>query len=220
MSSVKTTTGIVALILLHLVWLIVPITMGLEWMSLSPLLLLMCCFVVGFFHATIDARFLIYIGSVYVASFVLSLVGVSTGSIFGAFFYGQNLGVLLWDTPLMIGVLWLLLCYCSSVTASAFTLRFSALNKPVITALLASVIVLAADVLLEQSASFIDFWFWKYREAPVQNYSAWFVFAFAFNFLFQQLEVNTNNTLARWFLGLFMLWLIGINVLPAYSAAH
>lgn len=211
----KSVFGIATLIIVHLTWLLIPVIYGLEWMKLSPALLVLSCFILGFFHRNIDSRFLSYAGIVFVAGFVLSAIGANTGNIFGSFFFGKNLGLLLWDTPIVIGLLWLILSYSTSVTAAFFTQRSSLLNKPIITVLLASILMLFANILLEQIAGDSDFWYWKYQQAPLQNYSAWFVFAFAFNFLFQQLEIDTSNKMARWFLPLFLLLLIGLNFLPA-----
>lgn len=216
MTPSKNAVGIIALVVVHLIWLCVPWYAGPQWLSLSPLFILLCCFIVGMFHPRMDSRWVFYLGIVYVAALTLSAMGVTTGRIFGSFFFGQNLGFQLGDTPLVIGVFWLLLSYCSSATATWFTQRFSVLNKPIITALLASVIMLIVDLLLEPVASTIDFWYWKNRDVPFQNYTAWFVFAFAYNFLFQQLEVDANNKIARWFMLLFLLWLIGLNLLQAH----
>jgi putative membrane protein len=213
--SIKNNAGILSLIFIHLLWFIFPAVNGIEWMNLSPLFLVVCCFVLGLYHKGIDSRFVTYTGIVCVASVVLYAVGVNTGRIFGSFFFGQALGVMVLDTPLIIGILWLLLSYTSSVTVSGFTKKVRVLNKPIINALLASVIVLIVDLLLEQIASRSDFWYWKNQETPLQNYTAWFVFAFAFNFLFQQLEIESENKTARWFMPLFLLLLIGLNLLAS-----
>lgn len=219
MSSGKTIFGLVTLIIIHLTWLFIPTLYGFEWMNLSPALLVVSCFILGFFHRNIDSRFVSYAGIVFVVGFVLSAIGANTGNIFGSFFFGKNLGILVWDTPLVIGLVWLILSYSTSVTAAFFTQKSAVLNKPVMTILLASIFMLIVVLLLEQIASESDFWYWKYQQAPFQNYSAWFVFAVAFNFLFQRLEVDTTNNMARWFLVLFVLLLIGLKVLPAYSFA-
>lgn len=217
MRAARPIFGITTLIIVHLTWLFIPMLYGFEWMKLSPALLVLACFIIGFYHKDVDLGFLSYAAIVYSAGFILSAVGANTGSIFGSFFYGKNLGILLFDTPIAVGILWLLLSYSTSVTASYFTQRSPVLNKPVITVALASILMLLVDFLLEKVASGLDFWYWKNQQVPVQNYTAWFVFAVAFNFLFQQLEIDASNKMARWFLALFMLLLICLAVFPAAS---
>jgi uncharacterized membrane protein len=217
MLRIRNLAGLTALVIVHLIWLLLPLLKGFEWMSLSPVFIVLCCFIVGYGHKGFDTRFVTYAGIVYLMAFALSALGVYTGRIFGSFFYGLNLGVLVADTPLVIGVFWLLLSYTASVTVSAFTQNVSVLNNPIVKALLASLLMLTVDLLLEPIASSADFWYWKNQEIPLQNYTAWFVFAFAFNFLFQQLQIDTSNKIARWFLCLFILFLITLNVLGTYT---
>jgi hypothetical protein len=217
MTASKNSIGILTLLIIHLIWFWVPLLYGFEWMNLSPLLIVLSCFIVGFFHPTIDTRFVTYATIIFIAGFVLSAVGAHTGRIFGPFFFGRNLGFQLWDTPLVMGLFWLLLSYTTAITASFICQKNAGLNRPMVRVLLASILMLVIALLLEQIASGIDFWFWKYQHAPLQNYTAWFVFACAFNFLFQQLEVDAGNKLAPWFLFLFMLLLLSLNLLPAYA---
>ena len=69
------------------------------------------------------------------------------------------------------------------------------------------------DFFIEQVAPTYDFWYWKNQLVPLQNYTAWFAFAFAFNFLFQRLQIAQNNKVAVWLYGLMLLFFVGLNVL-------
>jgi bisanhydrobacterioruberin hydratase len=220
MGKPKTLIGILALFLLHLIWLGIPMLYGFQWMSLSPLILVLSSFMVGLFHRDWEKRFAIFAALVFGFGFILSAIGNHTGALFGQYFYGQHLGVMIWDTPLTIGLLWLLVCYSASVVIANGVSHSSVFNRTWIKVLLASLIVLVMDILLEQTASILDFWYHKNQSAPIQNYTAWFAFAAAFNYLFVKMEVNTQNPIAKWFLVFFIGFLFALTLLPAYTFAQ
>ncbi len=204
--------AISVLFVLYTMGIVGTLAYGTGILALTPLTLLVATFIIGLYHRPLDGRFVAYSVVVFVGGFLLSAVGANTGSLFGWFFYGNNLGVKIFDTPLVIGLHWLLLCYCSSVWISTLAKRFVSLNTIITKALLASMVMLAIVVLIEQVAPFCDFWYWKNQEVPIQNYTAWFAFAFAFNYLFQRLEIDTDNPLAKWVLGLKILFFTVLNL--------
>lgn len=198
----KVQLSIAVLIVLYAVGLIGTITVDSAILKLTPINLLASIFLVGVNHKQFDFKLLVFCAVVFVGSFALEAVGVATGAIFGQYFYGENLGYKLWDTPLLIGLNWLMLCYCSSVFASRMTAQTSVLNNRFANALIAAATMVLLDVLMEQVAPMVDFWYFKNQVAPLQNYTAWFAFSFAFNFLFQQLQIETDNRVASWLLAL------------------
>ncbi|MBK9076996.1 MAG: carotenoid biosynthesis protein [Flavobacteriales bacterium] len=56
-----------------------------------------------------DARTWAFALLVFVSSYLVETLGVHTGVIFGTYWYGDVLGAKLFDTPLLIGVNWLIL---------------------------------------------------------------------------------------------------------------
>lgn len=179
-------------------------------MSLTPVNLIISVFVVLFFHDDWDIRFVVFLFVVFSCGYLIEAIGVNTGKVFGQYFYGNNLGVKLFDTPLIIGVNWLMLSYCSSVVARQALYYVPVIANRVVAPLLATCIMVILDVIIEQVAPQVDFWYWKNQVVPLQNYTAWFAFAFAFNFLFQQMETNSNNPIAKWLLGLQFVFFLGL----------
>jgi putative membrane protein len=53
------------------------------------------------------------------------------------------------------------------------------------------------DFILEQTAGFLNLWFWSGNEIPIQNYVAWFVIALLFQFSFVWADIKTNNLMAK-----------------------
>lgn len=204
--------AIAVLLILYLVGMVGTLAYGTDILALTPINLLVTAFVTGLFHRQVDLRFVVYLTVVFVTSFVIEAVGVATGAIFGWYFYGNNLGVKLFDTPIIIGLNWLVLSYCSSVWVGSISGRLLQLNTNIGRALLASIIMVAIDVMIEQVAPMCDFWYWKNQVVPVQNYTAWFAFSFAFNYLFQRLQIDIQNPLAKWLLGLQVLFFTVLNL--------
>jgi uncharacterized membrane protein len=214
MKNTKTILSVAVLVILYGVGFFGTIA-GLDLMHYTPLTLLISAAVVFASHKAADARFLVYALIVCICGFLLEWAGESTGRIFGYYIYGNNLGFKLMDIPVIIGINWLILSYTSSVVAAkllsvtAPSLQSSNIAGPAIAALL----MVIADAFLEQVAPRHDFWYWKNQVVPLQNYTAWFIFAFAFNHLFKRLEVNTNNTVAIWLYGLLLAFFAGLAIL-------
>lgn len=126
----------------------------------------------------------------FLCGFLSEVMGVQTGIIFGEYAYGEVLGFKIWDTPLMIGINWLMLVYASSVTANQLLGdKVSAIAK----ALVAAVGMVILDILIEPVAIVYGFWEWEAEHIPLQNYLAWFVIAFVLCWLFQKMIGNAKN---------------------------
>jgi len=122
---------------------------------------------------------------------VIEIIGVKTGVIFGSYRYGQSLGFKILDTPVIIGINWLLLVYSSA--AIFRNLKFGVWIKSAAGAALMTFY----DIFLEQVAPPMDMWYWKNNIVPLQNYLAWFIVAFVFHIIFQKFKVLVNNKIAR-----------------------
>lgn len=201
---------------MHAALLFSIVVFGADTVKYLPLTLLLSCFVVGFFHTQPDTRFAVYIAVVFFSSFVLQAIGVNTGAIFGKFLYGNNLGVTIFETPLIVGILWLLLSYTSAMFVSQIVAAFAVLNTVFAKVFLAALLMVSINLLMEQSAAACDWWYWKYQATPVQNYTAWFAFSVAFNFLFYKLEVNTDNKIASGFFVIIWLFFFGLAIAPLF----
>ena len=82
--------------------------------KLIPFAILLSVLALTYFHTQIQKKDLIAFGIIYFLGFTAELIGANTGKIFGHYQYGESLGIELFNTPLIIGVNWLLLIYISS----------------------------------------------------------------------------------------------------------
>lgn len=128
---------------------------------------------------------------VYLAGFFIEVIGVNTGQIFGFYTYGTALGIKLWATPLLIGVNWLVLVYCTGVFLQTFNLK----SKWLFSALGAG-ILLGIDFLLEPVAIRFDYWSWLEGVIPIQNYLGWYIFSYCLFLFFSASNFNKKNKAA------------------------
>lgn len=204
---------IAVLVIVYAVGLFGTLYVNESLMRLTPANLLLSAGVLFWFHNPLNKSFLTYAGIVFVMGFVLEWVGVETGKIFGQYFYGENLGVKLLDIPLIIGLNWLILSYCTTSVVSQWMSAVSEKFKPFVIPAVAALIMVFIDYWIEQVAPRYDFWYWKDQAVPLQNYTAWFFFAFAFNFLFVRLKLFSYNPIALPLLLLQAVFFIGLNLL-------
>lgn len=124
-----------------------------------------------------------------VASFFIEAAGVNTGKIFGTYAYGRTLGPALLNTPLIIGLNWFLLIYCTNVisrrlwdrlpfNAVALVARFT---KSLLIIITGSLLMVLYDLILEPAAVRLDMWSWECGVIPLQNYLAWFFLSAVFH---------------------------------------
>ncbi|WP_320113564.1 carotenoid biosynthesis protein [Draconibacterium orientale] len=174
------------------------------FIHLTPFALLLSSLVVGLFHSKFSAKTILVFIFIYAASFIVELIGVNTGSIFGHYSYGHGLGVKLFNTPLIIGLNWLLLVYVSNsiMELSSWPLMLKIVG--------ASFLLLVYDLLLEQVAPQLAMWTFSESVVPVQNYVAWFVLALLFSLLMKLLKINTKNRIAPIVFGIQIVFFIAI----------
>jgi putative membrane protein len=159
--------------------------------SLSPLNLLLSAGLVLIMSQQTNLKFY---GSFFLIAFIgffLEVLGVKTELIFGSYNYGHALGLKLLSVPLIIGVNWAILLYC--------TAQFSQIKNQILNALFGAFLMVFLDFFIEQNAARFDFWYWKNGVIPIQNYIAWFVISFVLNLVFQKRLGQKSNLTARAF---------------------
>ena len=160
------------------------------FVHLTPFALLLSSLIIALFHNKFSAKTILIFIFIYAASFVVELIGVNTGSIFGNYTYGHGLGPKLFNTPLIIGLNWLLLVYVSNSVMQRTDWN------PIVKVFGASFLLLAYDVLLEQVAPLLAMWTFSESTVPIQNYVAWFLLALLFSLVINLLKINTKNRIA------------------------
>lgn len=184
--------------------------MSTEWkatfLQLTPLNLLIT-FIIALSFQERSRNFWIWLIAICVLGFSIEVVGVNTGVIFGEYTYSESLGVKLFNTPLMIGINWGMLCMITCNLWASFKVSIG------LKALLASLSMVALDLLIEPVCSFLNMWYWHKGSPPIQNYIAWGAIAFVFSMLFFKMHQGSSNKIAPILFTLQLLFFLSINLL-------
>jgi len=161
------------------------------FVKLIPSVLLLSFISILFFHNFSNPRnTVIALFSIFFAGFLIEVVGVNTHLVFGDYSYGDGLGYKLWDTPILIGINWVLVTYCSASVMDLTKCR------PSFKVIGAALLMVLSDFVLEHIAPLLKMWNWKENTVPLQNYVAWFMLALVFNAFLRWLKIPTSNPIA------------------------
>jgi len=162
---------------------------------LTPATLLLTGLIVLFYsYKTSTNKFLLWAVFTYVTTFILEVIGVKTGLIFGEYNYGSTLGIKLFDVPLIIGFNWVLVILGSISIARLLT------SNIFLSAIISAFIAFIFDIILEPIAVKLDYWIWVGGIIPIQNYLAWFVIALISAIGLNYLKVKVNSKVSLHYL--------------------
>jgi putative membrane protein len=164
-----------------------------EFSKLTPLNLLLTLLLMLWMHPDKGLFLYVNLAFIFIASFTLEFVGVNTGLIFGPYSYKESLGIKLGETPLLIGVNWIIVVYSSVHLVQTASKKLKITLKPIPAALIAGSLMLLLDILIEPVAPTLDFWAFENLIVPIQNYTAWFFFGFMFCYWLIKSGLTTNN---------------------------
>jgi len=174
-----------------------------DFLSLTPLNLIVNMALLLANHQFGKRNQLLIFFIIGVLGFFIELLGVNTGIIFGEYTYGETLGWKFFETPLIIGINWIMLTY-----AVVYTIGNRIINN-VVKALVCAAILVALDFLIEPVAIAYDFWSWQNEGIPLKNYIAWFCISLVFCYAIAYNKNESKNDLAP-FLLLFQFIFFGI----------
>jgi putative membrane protein len=156
----------------------------------TPYTLLLTCFVFLIHSPLADKKFLLAFFSIAFLGFIIEVIGVKTGLIFGKYSYGNGLGYKLFDVPLIISINWaMLICAGTIVVSRIFTNKIAVLS-------VAALLVTGIDLLIEQVAPKLDFWLFNGGFPSLHNYFGWMGVAFFISYFFYPTLVKGNRTVS------------------------
>ncbi len=185
----KTAGFFVIFYLVGIAGMLLPFSFPL-FVKLIPVALLLSSVALAFYHKSFDSKSFAVFILIYLTGFFVEVAGVNSGLIFGEYTYGESLGIKVFNTPLIIGLNWLLLVY---ITSSV--LENTKLLIP-LKVLLGASIMLFYDMIIEQIAPKLDMWNWQNNRIPANNYVAWFFIAAVFHSAIRVFKIKTTNKLA------------------------
>lgn len=121
--------------------------------------------------------FAAWAAAAYAFILLVETAGVATGAVFGDFAYGSALGWKWRGVPLLVAANWMLVVNGAVCLAGRLVPPTAGIARRPALALLAGVIVVAFDGLMEPAMARMDGWHWADGVVPAQNYLAWFALA-------------------------------------------
>jgi putative membrane protein len=172
-TDLKTKRIAVAIIaVFHLVGLLgflIPATQP-YFIKLVPFHVLLMFAIIVFSYNAAVKRLLLFVCGVFLCGFLVEVLGVKTGKIFGSYYYGTTLGFKIAAVPLLMGINWVILIFSVGQMMKSFKIRNS-----ILASLAGAIILVGFDYFLEPVAMKFDYWHWDWHFIPVQNYVAWFI---------------------------------------------
>ena len=126
----------------------------------------------------------------FILGFITEALGVNFGLVYGSYSYGENLGLKIFEVPLIICLNWCLLTIVSADVGKLITR-----NKG-LRILYGALLMIFLDFLIEISAPRFDFWVFKDGIVPLTNYFGWFLVASISHWWYQSFKINTNSKIS------------------------
>jgi len=193
-SKRTTTAAVIFLAVFHEVGVI---GLNLDWsrdifVQLVPLNLILSAAALAYFHRQWTMNFGIFCFAVFWAGYLVEIVGVQTGLIFGPYHYDIALGPKIGGAPPLIGLNWLILVYISNIISQRL------IPNIWLQATIGAALLVMMDVFIEPMAIRFDFWTWdtETMRIPIRNYLAWYVIGWVMSFGFHSLQQEKTNELA------------------------
>ena len=177
------------------------------FLSSSPYVLTMTLFL-SVVNNSIDKKFLTRLFFIFLLGLSVEIIGVNFSFFFGEYKYGDNLGIKIFDVPIVIGFNWVLLIILTGNFANRIFPK-SIIGK----VLFGSTMMILLDLLIEISAPKLDYWEFTTNPVPLSNYFWWFIFSIIFHLIYQsnnnkEFLVSTNILVIHFlFFGLLALFL-------------
>ncbi len=152
----------------------------------TPYTLLLTCFVFLIHSPLADKKFLIAFFSIAFLGFIIEVIGVKTGLVFGKYSYGDGLGFKLLNVPLIISINWAMLIFAGiRIVSGIFA------NK-IVSLVVAAILVTIIDLIIEQVAPRLDFWKFEGGLPGLHNYIGWIGVAFFTSYFFYPTIIKGN----------------------------
>ncbi|MBN1300700.1 MAG: carotenoid biosynthesis protein [Melioribacteraceae bacterium] len=129
-----------------------------------------------------------WIIATYLFTLLLEIAGVKTGLIFGEYHYGEVLKPKIFETPVIIGMNWVLVILGSIKISKRY------FNNGLLIILTTALLAVLFDFIMEPVAIKLDYWQWENNTIPLKNYFAWFLIALAFSayFVYNKIEIRPS----------------------------
>ena len=174
--------------------------------KLTPFGIVMAAALLLYFHEPKNLKSSLIFFGIALAGFLVEVIGVNTQLIFGFYNYGSSLGPKIWNTPVAIGINWLILIYCISAWAKP-------IRETWYFPLAGAAAMVTFDWLMEPVAIATDMWSWAFNSIPVKNYIDWFLVSGVLFLTIRLLKVEIRNPIANLLFLMQLIFFLALNLL-------
>ncbi len=164
--------AVAIIVIFHLVGLVGFLIPALQpyFMKMVPFHLLLMFAIIVYTYVGDVKRLLLFVCGVFLCGWLVEVLGVHTGKIFGRYYYGDTLGYKIAAVPLLMGVNWVILIFSIGQMVKSFKIHNS-----ILASLIGAFMLITFDFFMEPVAMKFDYWQWDWHQIPLQNYIAWFI---------------------------------------------
>ena len=173
---------------------------------LTPVGMVLAAALLLFNHEPKNLKSGLVFAAIIVFCFIVELIGVNTQLLFGNYQYGPALGFKLWNTPIVIGLNWLILIYCIALFTKPIRDRW---YFP----LVGASVMVAFDWVMEPVANATGMWNWENGTIPLKNYMDWFLVSGFLFLMIRILKVEFKNSIAGLLFVLQGMFFVALNIL-------
>jgi uncharacterized membrane protein len=164
-----------------------PQTSSIARQLIWPVLVLTCLVLLAF-HKKWTREFTVSVFLIAFMGFLIDVLAVKTGFIFGYFQYGSTLGFKFWETPLSLMAFWVTMVYCSRQIAEMVA------KDTFVVSILAAALMLLLDYFVEPFAIRYGLWSWNEGATPLHNYMGLGISALVMQYIYcKSLKIPANK---------------------------
>jgi bisanhydrobacterioruberin hydratase len=177
--------------------------------ALTPVNLLLSAALLWWTQAEKNKAFYLFVIACIIIGYLVEVIGVNTGYLFGHYRYETALGIKLFNVPPLIGINWFMIIYCCGISMQQL------LQKPIFRdATSAGVIskrwqaysiifdgaslAVLFDWIIEPMAVKLGYWTWLGEDAniPLYNYLCWLLVSMLLLWIFHRFQFVKQNKFA------------------------
>jgi putative membrane protein len=143
---------------------------------------------------------------VFFGIYLIEVIGINTGYIYGSYTYGNALPTQIANVPLIASLNWtMLILSCYGFFSKIIKNRF-------VRAFAGSASLVLLDIFMEPVAVKLNYWTWEFKTPPLHNYFAWFLISLLFSTFLAILKIHARSAIFRIYLVMQFLFFILLNI--------
>ena len=174
----------------------------------TPVNLLLMFALLIWTHEKKNKWFWIFLITCFTIGVGVEVIGVNTGALFGDYQYGNVLGIQVKNVPLLIGVNWFIIIFCSGIAVNTLLMRIvnslpadagsgSKMLKALSVTVDGATLAVIFDWLIEPVAVKLNYWHWNGNgSVPIYNYICWFLVSILLLVVFHFCKFEKQNNFA------------------------